>query len=200
MSDYYNFLREQFPEYITLEQLYQICRISKRKAKWLLDHKVIPCQDSGKKTRRYKIKTDDVIQYLKKCNELGKSDLAPIGEFSSACKKRTRIRDEFYELYVYLENPEHRVRFRKFYEERFKRAPDGLTTLEISEMTGFSKSAVNNWVQKGHLKAYRGVKNLIPKEYVLDFICSDYYIRMHRRSIKQKNDLLSFLEIINKKS
>lgn len=33
--DYYH-LREQYPEIISMDQLYRICHISKRKAKWLL--------------------------------------------------------------------------------------------------------------------------------------------------------------------
>lgn len=196
MDEYYNFLRETFSVLITSEQLYQICRISKRKAKWLLEHKVIPCQDSGKKTRRYKIKIDDVIRYLQKCNQLGVKDLAPNGEFSSIYKKQTRIRDPFYKLYVYLEDPEHREGLRKFFEEKLKNAPDGLSTLDIAQITGFSKNAVNNWIKDGHLKAYQGRKNFIPKQYVLNFVCSSYYVKIHRRSSKQRTDLLSFLETI----
>ena len=52
----YSFLRDQYPEVITMDQLYRICHISKRKARWLLENGVIPCEDSGKKTRRFKIK------------------------------------------------------------------------------------------------------------------------------------------------
>lgn len=58
-------LSEQYPDIISAEQLYRICHISKRKATWLLEHGVIPCQDSGKKTRRFKIRLEDVITYLR---------------------------------------------------------------------------------------------------------------------------------------
>ena len=55
MDKKYELLLEKYPETLSLEQLYQICHISKRKAKWLLDNNVIPCRDTGKQTRRYKI-------------------------------------------------------------------------------------------------------------------------------------------------
>ena len=61
MEANYSFLYEEYPEVISADQLYRICRISKRKAKLLLDGGYIPCQDSGKKTRRYKIRIDDVV-------------------------------------------------------------------------------------------------------------------------------------------
>lgn len=66
MATDYTYLYEEYPEVISADQLYRICHISKRKAKWLLEHGYIPCEDSGKKTRRYKIRLNDVIDYLAK--------------------------------------------------------------------------------------------------------------------------------------
>lgn len=58
-----SYLYEKYSEYISAEQLYQICHITKRKAKWLLDNGVIPCHNSGKKTRCYRIRLKDVVDY-----------------------------------------------------------------------------------------------------------------------------------------
>lgn len=93
-------IKEQYGEVITLDQLYRICHISKRKAKWLLDNKIIPCEDSDKKTRRYKIKTDDVIAYLEAIEKNG--DITPVGIFSSNCRMKSKKVDEFQALYVVL--------------------------------------------------------------------------------------------------
>lgn len=54
-----------YPEYITKDQMYRICHISKKTCLFLLESGLVPNIDSGKKTRRFKIKTVDVIQYLK---------------------------------------------------------------------------------------------------------------------------------------
>ena len=74
MAIYYSLLLKVLPETIPLEQMYQICRISKRKAKWLLVYGYIPCVNTGKKTHRYQIKTKDVVDFLKKrdtgCSEV----------------------------------------------------------------------------------------------------------------------------------
>ena len=55
----------QYPEYITKDQMYRICHISKKTCLFLLESGLVPNIDSGKKTRRFKIKTEDVIDYLK---------------------------------------------------------------------------------------------------------------------------------------
>ena len=185
-------LKEKYGEVITLEQLYRICHISKRKAKWLLDNKIIPCEDSGKKTRRYKIKTDDVIGYIDTLRQHG--DPTPVGIFSSQCQGKPKKADEFRPLYEYLKTESHVAQLREYYKKLFRHFPDGLTTIQIAQMTGFHRNSVNKWIKKGHLKAYRGNINLIPKTYVLDFLCSDYYVKAHVRSDLQKEHMLNFLE------
>ena len=190
-------IKSQFGDVITLDQLYQICHISKRKAKWLLDNKVIPCEDSGKKTWRYRIKTDDVIEYLQNCEIRG--DMAPVGIFSSQqAGNRRKKADEFYPLYEYLSIDSHIEQLRNYYIKLFKQFPDGLTTTDIAQMTGFTKTAINGWIQNGYLKAYHGQTNRIPKTYLLDFVCSNYYIKMHTRSASQREHMLNFLEQILK--
>lgn len=86
METEYSYLYESYPEIISADQLYRICHISKRKAKWLLDSGRIPCQDSGKKTRRYKIRIDDVVSYLRTLETAPETVAAPVGLFNSKSK------------------------------------------------------------------------------------------------------------------
>ena len=202
MDKPYEYLFSQYDEIITLEQLYRICHISKRKAKWLLDNKVIPCEDTKKKTRRYKIRLQDVAVYLSKRDLAGYGDLAPIGIFSSNCKPKRQTRREalVVEFIDYLKDEQCRSELRQYYEQRFKKFPDGLTTSDVSEMTGHTKNAVNRWIQKGRLKAYVIARvNHIPKTYLIDFLCSEYYIHAAAPSQKQKADMLDFLDWVKLK-
>ena len=57
MNRDYSALLMEYPEVISKEQVYRICHISKRKATWLLENGIIPCKDSGKKTRRFQVRT-----------------------------------------------------------------------------------------------------------------------------------------------
>lgn len=60
----YDAIRRAYPETISKEQFYRIAHISKATALHLLQNGLVPCKDTGKKTRRYTIRTDDVITYL----------------------------------------------------------------------------------------------------------------------------------------
>ena len=55
---------QTYPEYVTVEQMAKILHLSKRKCSWMLQNGILPCKDSGKKTRQYKIRRDDVITCL----------------------------------------------------------------------------------------------------------------------------------------
>lgn len=76
---YCNEILQQYPEYITKDQMYRICHISKKTCLFLLESGLVPNIDSGKKTRRFKIKTVDVIQYLKDRDDYPELFKAPDG-------------------------------------------------------------------------------------------------------------------------
>ena len=65
-SNSYQQILDEYPEYITKEQLYQICHISKKTAQNLLESGEIPCTDTGKKTHRFLIAAVDVVDYLRR--------------------------------------------------------------------------------------------------------------------------------------
>lgn len=78
-ESYYNEVIQSYPEYITKDQMYRICHISKRTCLFLLESGLVPNIDSGKKTRRFKIKTTDVIEYLKDRDDYPELYKAPDG-------------------------------------------------------------------------------------------------------------------------
>ena len=79
MGTDYSALLKEYPPVISKDQLYRICHISKRKATWLLENGIIPCEDSGKKTRRFKIRTVDVIRYLETLENSPEQIVVPVG-------------------------------------------------------------------------------------------------------------------------
>ena len=141
----YSYLRREYPETISMDQLYRICHISKRKARWLLEHGVIPCQDSGKQTRRFSIHLEDVICFLEQRDAGLLDDVIPRGIFSSdsSCPVRPDrpVLDED-GLCAYL-------------LECWESWPDMLTTRQASDLCGYSVNALNRWWNLGQIQ---GVK------------------------------------------
>lgn len=80
-----------------------------------------------------------------------------------------------------------------FYEDHISSFPDVIQTADIIEITGFSKSAITNWVRSGRLKAIHYKKKfLFPKVYLLEFLTGSYYLSIIRKTDVQKSTLALF--------
>lgn len=158
----YEYLRKQYPEIISKDQLYRICHISKRKALWLLENGVIPCEDSGKQTRRFRIHLDDVITFLERQDAGLLNSEIPIGIFSSGEHPSTKPRQTLDSGALCA-----------FLLGRWADAPDMLTSQQAASLCGYGPTTINGWVAKGIVKAvqYRG-RNLIPKESLAERLAS----------------------------
>jgi len=177
----YSFLYDQYPEVITMDQLYRICHICKRKARWLLENGIIPCEDSGKKTRRFKIKLDDVIEFLELRDAGLLDDQMPVGIFSSvspAQQPRTR-----------LDNGA----LRAFLLDCWVDAPDMLTAPQMASLCGYSVGTLERWFQKEFLVGlrYKGVI-LISKESLAEWLASDAGQAIQQRSEVHKELMEEF--------
>ncbi len=158
----YGYLREQYPTVISKDQLYHICRISKRKALWLLEHGVLPCEDSGKQTRRFRIQLEDVIDFLER-RDAGELDgVLPVGCFSSGRPSEREAR-------VYLDCHE----LRDLILDRWVDEPDMLTVKQATALCGYSINAINRWMKKGVVEgvSYYGT-NLFSKESLAEHLAS----------------------------
>ena len=119
----------EYPEYITKEQMYRICHISKKTCLFLLESGLVPSVDSGKRTRRFKIKTVDVVQYLRERDDYPELYKAPDGFYKSAgCKKAPSFDEVFTKSDL--------VMMRKYYEEHLTNYPD---VMSIEQVAGRSE-------------------------------------------------------------
>lgn len=164
---------DTIPDVITKDQLYQICHISKSTAQYPLQSGKIPCEYTGKKTRRYKIRRTDVIAYLKERKVFPESYSAPAGWYGGKypVKMETTIPEFVLE------------ELKVFYTEMLKSLPDVLNATDAAKLTGYGKTSINNWCKKGLLKSFqRGQMNYIPKIYLVEFFCSTYFRTITRKS------------------
>lgn len=164
---------DDIPEYINKDQLYRICHISKSTALFLLKSGKIPCEDSGKKTRRYRIKKEDVIRYLKERKIFPESYSAPAGWYKG--NYEIRMQEEMPPLV--LEDMQN------FFSKYLENYPDVLTVNAVGKLISYQKSTINGWCMNGYLKSFK--KNniyYIPKLYLVEFICSVKFRTITRKS------------------
>lgn len=144
MSTDYDELKSHYPPVISADQFRQICHISKRKAKWLLENDIVPCKDSGKKTRRFSIRLDDAIGYLEARENAPTLVATPPGAFSSGYQhpdsppKRTPVPPAIFERYLL---------------QRWRNAPDALSIPQAQKLTGYTAGTLCDWISAGRLQA-----------------------------------------------
>lgn len=156
----YDELREEYPAIISMDQFYRICHISKRKAVWLLENGVIPCEDSGRQTRRFRIRLEDTINFLQRL-EAGELDgEIPVGAFSSGGHGQA-------------EQPLDSEALASLLLEEWCDAPDMLTARQASELTWYGTTTVNEWALRGKVAfvCYHSA-NLISKESLAEYLAS----------------------------
>lgn len=197
-NHYYSDLLRQYPAYMTKEQMYQVCHISKKTCLFLLQSGLVPCLDSGKKTRRFKIETANVIRYLAD-RELHPDRYKPPEGFykrkrvkgKSRRKKRRKQGTDTPSPSVTGVDP---CIMREYYRAELELYPDDvLTTKQISEFTGYSHSSVVRWCNKEYLQNfYIRHRFYVPKEYLLDFFTSRRFINISVKSElhKERNQKL----------
>ncbi len=164
---------DEVPDVMTKEQLWRVCHISKSTARFLLISGKIPCMNTGGKTRCYKILKKDVMAYIEDRKEFPEYYMAAKDWYSKNSKPSSlsssipEIRDDLHEYYAYL----------------LRAYPDVLNNEEISKISGYSKTAINNWCKRGHLRHFLiKSKNMIPKVYLIDFFVHPTFAPSHGKA------------------
>lgn len=149
---------EKYPCTITLDQFYRICHIGKRKAKWILENGYIPCKDSGKRTRRFKIRTVDVVTYLQQLAQNPNLLQYPADLFSGGCNKPSKAPCNP----IALSNSNE---FKSYLNRIWNLSPDLLFSCDIHTITGYSPETICRWVKNGKMKSIIvASKRVIAKE------------------------------------
>ena len=179
---------QKYPEFISLDQLHRICGIAKRSAIYLIQNSIIPAIDTGKQTWRYKIALVDVIDYLRKRDQVG--SMIPPGAITSrrgsGCIKKVSARKS----YAAMVSPGQEPVVAEYFNYIYADCDDLLTIVQIAEMTGLDKSTVMKLTKAGHIKSIASrPKYLIPKQYLMDFVVT-------RRFLESKSESELFIKIL----
>lgn len=153
----------EVPDIISKDDFYRLCHISKSTALHLLRSGKVPCEFSGKKTRCYRIRKADVLKYMEQRAIFPELYSAPQGWYGG-----------HYQSTVQKEMPEAMLQeMHTYFIKLLADCRDVMTTPEIVKLTGYGRTAINNWCAKGNLKHFKkGVNNLVPKVFLVDFFCS----------------------------
>lgn len=138
-------------EKLSAEQICKILHISKRKCAWMLQNGMIPCKDSGKKTRRYTVLRKDLDAYIKDSTAHPEKYFIPVTFTSNNPGKREP--DKYY-LYPH-QVPED---FRPWLDDQWYDLPDVITPKDVETILGYEHESVRRWINRGWLQITKAHK------------------------------------------
>lgn len=169
-------IRSTYPEILSLESIRCILRISKRKAAWMLQHGIIKCEISEKQTKRYRVKMQDLFEYLDKYEKGDPSVLTPVGRFNAKKPKKPqkpRVPKEVVPPIMFVKPPED---FRLWLEDEWYKESDLLLTQDVGRITGYDRHTIQRWLLEKRIRSERTQNQLIStKTWLIDFYCEDAY-------------------------
>lgn len=180
MTDY-NALKNQYPDFLSLDELSRVCKIAKRSARYLVEHGIIPATDTGKQTWRYQIPIDDVITYLIRREQFG--SMIPPGAVSSRTKNRKSVSTGNRKSFSQMVTQGQEWQIAEYFNFIYSDCKDILTTNDIAEMTGLDRGTIMKLAKSGQIKSIADrPKYLIPKQYLLEFVVTRRFLEAKSNS------------------
>ncbi len=186
-NDYYQNIINEYPEYVNKEQFYKIAHISKKTAQYLLQSKKVPCIESDKKTRKYKIKVSDIVDYMID------RELRPGHYQASFSKKVNSSHLSFLYCKMCSMNENEIERFRSYLTKEFETMTDVFTVREISELIGISYKTISRKCTRGDIFSFLiSGKRLIPKAILVEYLSSYKSFLIIKKSLSYQLLVSSF--------
>lgn len=157
LLNYFLPIVNSYPEYVTQKQLIEICNVCQKTAyNWEQKGVISFTREICSSVRYNKYRLLDILEYL----------------YERDCRQET--------------DSNYMIMMKKFYEDEFYNYPDVLDVSTVISMTGFSKSAITNWVRQKKLKEIKAKKKFyIPKKYLIEFLISPSYRQIRRKTVIQ---------------
>lgn len=175
----YEDIRKEFPEVISKEQFRKISHISKATALYLLESGLVPCKKLDQRTHRYRIRTDDVIVYMIEREHCAEKYRAESNWYKNRSHRKTCLFDSS------ALSSDKQIEFREYIEESLQEYEDLVSTNDVINILGYSKSIVNKWCRTKTIKAFCvSRKFLIPKVELINFLISPYSFNIKRKTWK----------------
>ncbi|MEN3003375.1 hypothetical protein [Dehalobacterium formicoaceticum] len=176
-DEYCSSVIDRYPEYVTQKEMCAILDICKSTAYSIQKKGIIPFEYvSTSEGRRQRIKITDILLY----------------QYEKMC-------------FCEIEN-EYIEGLRRYYQKQLHDFPQLLLVPDVMCFTGYSKSAVNNWILRNELKPlsyknkrlqsfHRGKGTLIPKDSFLNFLTGPYYRSITRKSAVHKEQAKQYEQL-----
>ena len=176
-------------EIISLEQLYKMLHISKRKAAWMLQNGIIPCEIRNTPTHKYSVRQEDVLAYMAKSDRDKRKEI-PVSIFNAKKTnnpRRTESHDSdcggYFDDTNYKLRGKERARFKEMLEDLLSAVPDTLTVDEVVTVTGYHRRTILRYAQRKYIYAVNIMGKLyISKQSIINYLATDKAFKNTQKS------------------
>ena len=186
-------------EIISLEQLYKMLHISKRKAAWMLHNGIIPCEIRNTPTHKYSVRKEDVLAYMAKSDREKRKEI-PVGIFNAKKTNNPRRTESqgsdcggYFDDTNYKLRGKERARFKEMLEDLLSAVPDTLTVDDVAELTGYHRRTILRYVQRKYIYAVNIMgKYYISKQSIINYLATDKAFKNMQKTEWHEDVILKF--------
>ena len=158
------------PDILAKEQVRLLCHCSKRTALYYLKSGKLPCIYSGKKTRCYKIRKEDLMAFIEDRENHPEFYAVPEGWY----KESGRTVRQHYSSEIKIDGED----LHEYYRFLFKEYPDVLEVKKVSEITGYAIPVINRWCNKGKVKYFSIRAKINPLQKIFSIFLKNTDLRV----------------------
>ena len=176
----------KLPDKLSLEDFRVVCHISKRTARYYLQSGLVICENNGKKTHCYIIQKRDLIAALKEFEEHPCKFYIPKEFYNGGKYHKGKMH-----ILTYLPNDDIKSPVTKaYYEKKMEDLPDLLCSAQVADITGYDQKTIRTWCVEKRIKCLSIHPRVwIPKEFFMDFLLSEEYNNIPRKSQTHLDDI-----------
>ena len=171
-----------WPDPMSRTDFRKACHIGTRTSIYLLESGLVPCENNGKKTRCYKIAKADVAAYLLRRLTQPEYYIPPSDWYKNYPQRKPPATSLIHSLnYAAISQQ----KLYSYLKKATKGYPDVLTVSQIAQITGYRVHTVSRWCTEKRVKSFV-IRNryMVPKAWLLDFLISEEYNNITRKSKK----------------
>ena len=167
-------LLDTYPPILSLENVRVILRISKRKASWMLHNGYIKCTISEKKTRNYKVRIEDLFEYIDKVEQLAPEVQMPSGLFSARQPQSHHNEPTIAAPNIIHQQPPQD--FAEWLADDWFDVDELLQLKDVPKLIGYTEKTIQEWGQKKLLQTAWSQNMLFTtRDWVIEFLINEGY-------------------------
>lgn len=175
-------LLNTYPPILSLENVRVILKISKRKASWMLHNGYIKCTINEKKTRNYRVRIEDLLEYIDKVEQLAPEVQIPSGLFSTRKSKAHHNEPTIAAPNIIHQQPP--PDFAEWLADEWYDVNELLQLKDVPKLIGYTEKTIQEWGQKKLLQTAWSQNVLFTThDWVIKFLIEEGY------KIKNKSPL-----------